>query len=326
MNRIGLISASSPGCSSAPEGLALPPGHSLGWNQTVKCFEKEQRNSSDTERRIENHKMRVQNKVIIVTGGGSGIGRELVLNLLSKEASVAAVDINESALQETLGLAGSRDAKLSTHIVDITDKDSVAELPEQVISKHGTVDGIINNAGIIQPLVRLEELEYAAIERVMSVDFYGTLYMIKAFLPHLLERPEAHIVNVSSMGGFLPVPGQSVYGAAKAAVKLLTEGLRSELLGTSVRVTVVFPGAIGTNIAANSGTDLSYESAGSGVWQVIKPLEPSKAAQIIVDGIERNRYRVLVGLDAKLMDFLYRISPKHAADLIYKLMKSLLPK
>jgi short-subunit dehydrogenase len=159
----------------------------------------------------------------------------------------------------------------------------------------------------------------------MNVDFYGTLYMTKAFLPHLLGRPESHIVNISSMGGFLPVPGQSIYGAAKAAVKLLTEGLRSELLGTNVQVTVVFPGAIGTNIAANSGTDLSFESAGSGVWQVIKPLEPSKAAQIIVEGMERNRHRILVGLDSKLMDLLYRVSPKQAANLIFQLMKSLLP-
>lgn len=269
--------------------------------------------------------MKVQNKVIVVTGGGSGIGRELVLNLLSRGARVAAVDIDGSALQGTLDLAGNASGALTTHLVDITDRDSVARLPAQVISRHGAVDGIINNAGIIQPFARAGDLEYAAIDRVMDVNFHGTLYVTRAFLPHLLTRPEAHIVNVSSMGGFLPVPGQSIYGASKAAVKLLTEGMSSELMGTSVRVTVVIPGAIGTNIAVNSGTDLSFESAGSGAWQVVKPLEPSKAAQTIVDGIERNRYRVLVGLDSKLMDFLYRVSPKHASSLIFKLMNSLLP-
>jgi NAD(P)-dependent dehydrogenase (short-subunit alcohol dehydrogenase family) len=268
--------------------------------------------------------MKVQSKVIVVTGGGSGIGRELVLNLLSKGASVAAVDINASALHETLELAGERNGNLSTHTVDITDRDAVAELPEQVILQHGAVDGIINNAGIIQPFVRVKDLEHAAIDRVMSVNFYGALYLTQALLPHLLRRPEAHIVNVSSMGGFLPVPGQSIYGAAKAAVKLLTEGMRSELMDTRVRVTVVIPGAVGTNIAANSGTDLSFESAGSGLWQVIKPLEPSKAAQTIIDGMERNRYRVLVGSDARLMDLFYRVSPKHTAKLIFLLMKSLL--
>ena len=197
--------------------------------------------------------MKVQNKVIVVTGGGNGIGRELVLNLLARGASVAAVDVNESALGETVKFAGDKKDKLSTHVVNITDKVAVAALPEQVIARHGAVDGLINNAGIIQPFVKVNELDFAAIERVMDVNFYGTLYMTKAFLPHFLKRPEAHITNLSSMGGFLPVPGQSVYGASKAAVKLLTEGLHSELLNTNVRVTVVFPGAIGTNIAANSG-------------------------------------------------------------------------
>lgn len=98
--------------------------------------------------------MKVQNKVFVVTGGGNGIGRELVLNLLSRGASVSAVDINEAALQETAELAVTKKDGLSTHVVDITDKEAVTSLPQQVISRHGAVDGIINNAGIIQPFVR----------------------------------------------------------------------------------------------------------------------------------------------------------------------------
>jgi short-subunit dehydrogenase len=273
----------------------------------------------------ERNGMKVQSKVIVVTGGGSGIGRELVLNLLSGDASVAAVDINESALQETVELAEERSVNLSTHAVDITDKDAVAKLPEQVIAQHGAVDGVINNAGIIQPFVRVENLDYATIERVMNVNFLGTLYVTKAFLPYLLERPEAHIVNVSSMGGFLPVPGQSIYGAAKAAVKQLTEGLCSELMETNVRVTVVLPGALDTRIAVNSGVDSSFESEHENLQRLLKPMAPSKAAQIIIDGMEQDRYRVLVGSDSKLMDVVYRANPKLAAGSIFKLMKSLLP-
>lgn len=268
--------------------------------------------------------MKVQNKVIVVTGGGNGIGRELVLNLLGKGARVAAVDISEAALQETAVLAGHQQDNLSTHVVDITRQAAVDALPEQVIARHGAVDGIINNAGIIQPFVRVNNLEMAAIERVMNVNFYGTLYMIKAFLPHLLHRPVAHIANVSSMGGFLPVPGQSVYGASKAAVKLLTEGLHSELQNSNVGVTVIFPGAIGTNISANSGVTFSQPSASAEQSRSFKTLEPSKAADIIVNGIEQNSYRVLVGSDAKMMDFLYRLSPKRAANLIFKQMQTLL--
>jgi len=189
-------------------------------------------------------------------------------------------------------------------------------------ARFGAVDGVINNAGIIQPFVRLKDLNFDAIERVSNVNLYGTLYMVKAFLPNLINRPVAHIANTSSMGGFLPVPGQTVYGASKAAVKLLTEGLYAELLNTNVKVTVIFPGAVGTNIAANSGVSIS---APTDRKSSIKPLPAVKAAQIIVDAIERDRYSVFVGSDAKFMDFIYRLSPKRAAGFIYKQMKSLLP-
>ena len=269
--------------------------------------------------------MNAKNKVIVVTGGGNGMGREIVLHLLSKAATVVAVDINEAALQQTVALAGSKAERLSIHVVDITDKVAVAALPAQVLARHDTVDGLINNAGIIQPFVRVNELDEAAIEKVMNVNFYGTVYMIKAFLPHLLARPEAHIVNISSMGGFLPVPGQSVYGASKAAVKLLTEGLHSELQNTNVRVTVVFPGAIGTDIAANSGVGVTAEMADSEASSSFPTLAPAKAAELIIAGMENNSYRVLVGRDAKLMDFLCRVSPKWAANFIFKQMQALLP-
>lgn len=268
--------------------------------------------------------MKVQNKVIVVTGGGNGMGRELTLNLLAKGAKVFAIDINEAALQETTQLAGDKKGNLATQVCNITDKAAVQALPAKVIETFGVVDGIINNAGIIQPFVRLKDLSYEAVDRVLDVNLYGTLYMVKAFLPHLLERPIAHIANISSMGGFLPVPGQTIYGASKAAVKLMTEGLYAELLDTNVKVTLVYPGAIGTNITANSGVSIPGASQRSGEEQKIKPLAPSKAAEIIVDAIEADRYSVLVGSDAKFMDFITRLNPQMAAGFIYKQMKSLL--
>jgi short-subunit dehydrogenase len=266
--------------------------------------------------------MKVQNKVIIVTGGGSGMGREIVLNLLSKGAKVIAIDINETALLETAALAKEKKNSIGTFVVDITNKVAVVKLLNDALEHFGAVDGIINNAGIIQPFIKVNDLSYQAIEQVINVNFYGTLFMIKAFLPHLLTRPEAHIVNISSMGGFLPVPGQTIYGASKAAVKLLTEGLNSELMGTNVKVTVVFPGAIGTNIMKNSGVDNLTQSAPDN--KSMKVLSPVKAAQIIIDGMESNSYRVLVGTDAKIMDFFYRLKPKSAANLIGRKMSGLL--
>jgi short-subunit dehydrogenase len=265
--------------------------------------------------------MQVQNKVIVVTGGGSGMGRELVLNLLSKNAIVIAIDINQNGLQETVALAGSSNGKLNTFVVDITSKTAVEAFYENAIAQFGFVDGIINNAGIIQPFIKVNDLSYDAIERVMNVNFYGTLYMIKSFLPNLLTRPEAHIVNISSMGGFLPVPGQTIYGASKAAVKLLTEGLHSELANTKVKVTVVFPGAVNTNISKNSGLNNPRQSTTEN--KSVKVLSAAKAAQIIIEGMEQNKYRVLVGKDAKFLDLIYRLNPKKAAGFIAGKMKQL---
>ena len=133
--------------------------------------------------------MKLANKVVVVTGAGSGMGREIALELLRRRARVAAVDINETTLRETATLArGGADA-LSTHVLNITDRAAVEALPQAVVDRFGAVDGIINCAGIIQPFVRLNDLDYAAIDRVMDVNFRGTLYMTKTFLPWLLKRP-----------------------------------------------------------------------------------------------------------------------------------------
>ena len=266
--------------------------------------------------------MKLQNKTILVTGGGSGMGRELSLQLVSKGAKVIIADINEAGMKETVELAGMNKNNIFLYTVNIADKKQVEDLAIKVIKMHKYIDGIINNAGIIQPFIKLNELEFGTIERIMNINFYGTLYMIKTFLPKLLERPEAHIVNISSMGGFLPVPGQTIYGASKAAVKLLTEGLYAELKDTQVKVTVVFPGAVETNITKNSGVELDIDNNAES--QSYKMLTPGKAAEIMINAIEKNRYRVCVGKDSSSMDIFYRLMPKKAVNLISNKMKALL--
>lgn len=269
--------------------------------------------------------MHAAGKVIVVTGAGSGMGREITLELLRRGARVAALDINEASLAETASLAPHAADVLATFVVNVTDRAAVEALPQQVVDRLGSVDGIINCAGIIQPFVRLADLDYAAIDRVFAVNWSGTLYMTKAFLPWLLARPEAHIVNVSSMGGFLPVPGQTIYGASKAAVKLLTEGLHSELRHTRVRVTVVLPGAVATNISTNSGVSMQALADPQKLEKAQRRTLPAaKAATIILDGMEKDQFRVLVGSDAKLLDRLYRLHPKRAAAFIANQMRDLL--
>jgi short-subunit dehydrogenase len=197
----------------------------------------------------------------------------------------------------------------------------VAALPQKIAQSLGPVDVLINNAGIIQPFIPIKDLTLEQAEKVMNVNFYGPFAMIKAFLPGLLGRPEAHILNVSSMGAYTPVPGQSIYGASKAALKLMTEGLRSELMGTKVGVTIAFPGAVATNITTNSGIALpKVDEDAPAFKQTAAPV----AAKIMLDAIEKNKARVTVGKDATMMDRISRINPVFAANLIYKQMKSLL--
>lgn len=265
--------------------------------------------------------MKVVGKVWVVTGGGSGMGRELVRLLLVRGAKVAAVDIRGEALAETAALADAG-SRLSTHVLDITDRNAVESLPEEIVAAHGAVDGLLNNAGIIQPFAPVSDLGYDAIQRVLDVNLMGTVHMVKAFLPLLLERPEAHIANVSSMGGFFPFPGQTIYGASKAAVKLLTEGLYAELRDTNVRVSVIMPGAVATAITENSGIAMPVDPTAAGGF----PMTPADvAARIMVEGIERDRLHIYVGRDARMMGLAIRIAPRQAIGFVQKKMKQLAP-
>ncbi len=257
--------------------------------------------------------MKVENKKIIVTGAGSGIGRELTLQLLSKGAYVAALDINGQELEITKKMANDNE-KLSLFTVDITNDDDINKFKE----KCSNVDILINNAGIIQPFVNFDKLEMNIVNKVMNVNFFGPLKLTKLFMPELKAREEAHIVNVSSMGGFFPFPGQTIYGASKAAIKLFTEGIYAELLGTNVHVTLVLPGAVNTNIAKNSLGELPKgESSG------YKMLSANKAASIIIKGIEKNKFKIYVGSDSKIMNLLYKLNDKVAIKYITEKMNKI---
>ena len=265
--------------------------------------------------------MKIAGKVFFVTGAGGGIGGDLVAVLIERGAKVCAVDLRQEGLDELKNKVADSQA-LTVHTLDITDQKAVAGFPKIVEKDHGQVDGVINCAGIIQPFVKINNLELSDIEKVMNVNFYGTVYVTKAFLPLLLKRPEASVTNFSSMGGFLPVPGQGVYGASKAAVKLLTESLFAELLHTNVLVSVVFPGATKTNIAANSGIATPQGADTKKMESMTLPSR--KAAEIVIDGIEKDKPQIFTGKDSKLMNKLYRLNPVYATKMITKRMQALL--
>jgi short-subunit dehydrogenase len=266
--------------------------------------------------------MNISEKVFLVTGGANGIGRALSLKFLKEGSRVAVVDMSDKAIKDMQEITKDYKGKISFHQCDITDYEKVKSLPEEVIKFHGQIDGIVNNAGIIQPFIKVKDLEMSKVKKVFDVNFYGTYYMVNAFLPYLSKRPEASITNVSSMGGFLPVPGQTIYGASKAAVKLFTEGLYAELRGSNLHVTLILPGAIETNITKNSGVELNIPKDKGQPKH--KMTSPHKAAEIIIGGIKKDKFRVRVGMDSKIMDYFYRLLPKQATHTIAKQMADLL--
>lgn len=269
--------------------------------------------------------MKLNGKTIVVTGGGNGMGRELTLGLVERGARVAAIDIRQESLDETAALAAAGD-RIATFVVDVTDREAVLALPARVMDALGAIDGVINNAGIIQPFEKVNDLAFDVIDRVIDINLVGPINMIKAFLPHLLERGEAHIANVSSMGGFLPVPGQTIYGASKAGVKLFTEGLYAELLDTNVGVSVILPGGVTTDITKNSGVEMPEMSMEDTEKMSSRGVSPKEAAKIMLDGIESDRFHIFVGNDSRMMNIATRVAPRRATHMIKKQMGDLLSK
>lgn len=265
--------------------------------------------------------MQLASRTFVVTGGGNGIGREVVLELLRRDARVAAVDLSADGLAETARLAGAAE-RLSTHVVNVGDREAVEALPDAVVAAHGHVDGLLNVAGIIHPFQRIGELPIETLERVMQVNFWGVVHTVTAFLPLLKARPAAALLNVSSMGALAPVPGQSAYGASKAAVKLLTEGMQAELQGSTVAVTVVFPGGVGTNITGNSGVSIERSVESSSAASSLTT--PADAGRQIVDAVAAGAPRLVIGKDARALDRLARLMPTRVGGIIAKRMAGLL--
>ena len=259
--------------------------------------------------------MEIKGRNVIITGAASGVGKELTKQMLQKGGNVAAIDINEDNLNK-LKKELNND-KLKTYVVDMGSNDSIKKFRSDYIKDYSDVDIIINNAGIIQPFVNFENLDDKTINKVMNVNFFGPVNLIRYFMEDLTkDKTEQYIVNVSSMGGFFPFPGQTIYGASKAALKIFTEGLYAELEKTNVRVMIVLPGAMNTNITANSKVEVKTIKEES----PMKLLEADVAAYQIIDGIEKNKFKLFLGQDAKFLKFLYKINSKYAISFINKKM------
>ncbi|MCO4771071.1 MAG: SDR family oxidoreductase [Deltaproteobacteria bacterium] len=245
----------------------------------------------------------LRNRVAVVTGAGSGIGRGLALELAAEGCTLALVDVNPETLAETAAMVPGA----STHVVDVSDRAAMEELPAAVLAAHGRVELLFNNAGIAVHGT-FDELTYEDWDRVMGVNLWGVVHGCKAFMPHLEMADEAWIVNISSVFGLVAVPTQSIYCTTKFAVRGFTEVLDEELQGTNIGVSVVHPGAIDTNIVDSPSYDPDTARR-SKEFFAQHALDPRTAAKVIVAGVKAKRLRIMVGREAPLIDRLKRLLP-----------------
>ncbi len=248
----------------------------------------------------------------LVTGAGSGIGRALAHGLAERGMDLALADISEERLEEVAEELRSNRNKVTTHVLDVADKDAVAALPDAVRRVHDRVSLLFNNAGVALG-GNFEEVAEEDFDWLVAINFSGVVRMTRAFLPLLREAPKARLVNVSSIYGVIAPAGQTAYSASKFAVRGFSEALRHELDGSNVGVTVVHPGGIATNIAKDArvnaeATDAEIEKRRAQADKFLR-MPPPKAAGIILRAVEKDAPRVLVGSDARIAEMLQRLLP-----------------
>jgi NADP-dependent 3-hydroxy acid dehydrogenase YdfG len=250
-------------------------------------------------------------KVAAVTGAGSGIGQALALELGRSGAKLAISDVNLEGLAETEEQLRVIGVPVRADRLDVTEREAFQAYADQINEHFGKVNQIYNNAGIAF-IGDIEISQFKDMERVMDVDFWGVVNGTKAFLPHLIASGDGHVVNVSSLFGLMTIPGQAAYSSAKFAVRGFTEALRQEMTlnGHPVKVTSVHPGGIRTPIArhATAAEGVDPQRTAKMFDKRLANTTPQRAAEIILEAVHKNRARVLVGPDAKVLDAIVRLT------------------
>ena len=272
-------------------------------------------------------------KVALITGAGSGIGRALAVELADSGCSLALVDWNADSLAETKLLLEKKNVAVSTHAFDISDREKVSNLPNQVLSHHNQIDMVFNNAGL-SIVGSVKEVDEGDWNFGLDILLNSVIQMTTVFLPLLEKRPEAAIINTSSIFGLFSVPKQSIYNVGKFGVKAFTEslGLEMEVSDSPVEVYCVFPGHIGTNIYSSAKfKSFEADDAGAAIFGANAatkeeaginfkhnaPSSPEHAAKVILKNIKKKNKRILIGIDAHFYDLMSRLFPRNFLKIIW---------
>jgi NAD(P)-dependent dehydrogenase (short-subunit alcohol dehydrogenase family) len=249
-------------------------------------------------------------KVAVITGAGSGLGRALALQLHQDGAHLALCDLDMPGLEETLRMSGEQAGRISLHRVDVTNREEMHQFAREVLSRHHQADILINNAGISLTPTPFDGIPDELFEKVIAVNLWGVYNGTRAFLSHLRTRPEASLVNISSLAGLVGVYGYSPYAMSKFAVRGLSETLQSELVGTKVSVLVVHPGGVKTNIIRNApDLDASQRDAAHQTFSRLALLDADQAARQILRAMRQKKKRLILGADAKVVNAIRQLFP-----------------
>lgn len=267
-----------------------------------------------------------KDKVCVVTGAGSGIGRSLALQLADQGAKLAISDVNQKALDETIGMLNIGDSHVLSMQIDVSKKDQMQAFADAVDKKYGLADMIVNNAGVALSQT-VEDTTYEDFEWLMDINFWGVVHGTKLFLPLLKRSNDSAVVNISSVFGLVGIPTQGAYNASKFAVKGYTEALRLELKNTNVTPITVHPGGIKTNIA-KSGRFYRGAKPNHSKKDVVALFDkltfttPDEAAKTILNGVKKKKLKILIGKDAYLFDWAGRWLPESYHRIVEKIMQA----
>ena len=272
-----------------------------------------------------------KDKVAVITGAGSGMGQQLAINLAKENCNVVICDINKKTIQETEDIIRKYNVSCTALNLDLREEKNISTLLETTLKNFSKVDLLFNNAGVVAPssFLNLSEKDW---DWCNDINFNALVKLTRIFLPHLMKNEEAALINTSSIFGIITTPNNTVYHSSKFAVRGFTESLAMELRDEKIQIHSVYPGHIGTNIVLDAKFDKDFLSTNTnkakdtdndpvtiqefGSTFRDTGMDPDKAAKIILKGVKKNKKRIFVGLDAKVMEIAQRITPSHFMKLI----------
>lgn len=252
--------------------------------------------------------MDLKNKVVVITGAANGLGKALAIEFYKQGCHLALIDVDLNGLEKVKEELRSATQKVSIHQANVAHEKSIIATRVEILSSHKHIDMVVNNAGISISQY-FEQIDLEEYKRVFDINYWGTIYCTKHFLPDLKSQPDSRLVNITSGFALMGFPGKTAYGSSKSAISGFTNALKTEFSDTSVKVCLVIPPPLNTGLVKNSRhmDDMKKESEVLFLEKNGLPLD--ETAQRIVNQIRKGKYRIIIGKMTFITDLISRLFP-----------------